>query len=204
MVRSRWAAVNRNCRIASQSSTERRSRENDADPQRPAAPASGLFADVYLAATRNAGPERTAMRGPSSTPTRIGTGPGQSALQAVGVCRERCWWRDLIIDLDIKAFLASSTQYPCRSLRSAKRVVAGGRVPRDGSDGVERDRDEGEEGQDGHRRWSGDENAVRRDASGRVQRVWSRRRCWMRGRAPACCGGSQLDHEPFTAQPLGR
>lgn len=32
MVRSRWAAVNRNCRIASQSSTERRSRENDADP----------------------------------------------------------------------------------------------------------------------------------------------------------------------------
>lgn len=60
------------------------------------------------------------MRGPSSTPTRIGTGPGQSALQAVGVCRERCWWRDLIIDLDIKAFLASSTQYPCRSLRSAK------------------------------------------------------------------------------------
>ena len=30
--------------------------------------------------------------------------PGRSALQAVGVCRERCWQRDWVIDLDIKAF----------------------------------------------------------------------------------------------------
>jgi RNA-directed DNA polymerase len=30
--------------------------------------------------------------------------PGRSALQAVGICRERCWQRDWVIDLDIKAF----------------------------------------------------------------------------------------------------
>jgi group II intron reverse transcriptase/maturase len=30
--------------------------------------------------------------------------PGRSALQAVGVCRQRCWQRDWVIDLDIKAF----------------------------------------------------------------------------------------------------
>src|SRR3984893_14521479 len=30
--------------------------------------------------------------------------PRRSALQAVGVCRERCWQRDWVIDLDIKAF----------------------------------------------------------------------------------------------------
>ena len=40
-----------------------------------------------------------------STPTRMG--PGRSALQAVGVCRERCWRADWVIDLDIKAFFDS-------------------------------------------------------------------------------------------------
>jgi RNA-directed DNA polymerase len=30
--------------------------------------------------------------------------PGRSALDAVGVCRERCWKRDWVIDLDIRAF----------------------------------------------------------------------------------------------------
>ena len=30
--------------------------------------------------------------------------PGRSPHQAVGVCRERCWRRDWVIDLDIKAF----------------------------------------------------------------------------------------------------
>ena len=29
---------------------------------------------------------------------------GRSALQAVGVCRERCWRADWVIDLDIQAF----------------------------------------------------------------------------------------------------
>ena len=33
--------------------------------------------------------------------------PGRSALQAVGVCRERCWRADWVLDLDIKAFFDS-------------------------------------------------------------------------------------------------
>ena len=33
--------------------------------------------------------------------------PRRSALQAVGVCRERCWRADWVIDLDIKAFFDS-------------------------------------------------------------------------------------------------
>ena len=30
--------------------------------------------------------------------------PGRSALDAVGVCRERCWRQDWVVDLDIRAF----------------------------------------------------------------------------------------------------
>ena len=37
-------------------------------------------------------------------PDSYGYRPGRSALQAVGVCRERCWKRDWIIDLDIQKF----------------------------------------------------------------------------------------------------
>jgi RNA-directed DNA polymerase len=37
-------------------------------------------------------------------PDSYGYRPGRSALHAVGVCRERCWKRDWVIDLDIKAF----------------------------------------------------------------------------------------------------
>jgi RNA-directed DNA polymerase len=33
--------------------------------------------------------------------------PGRSALQAVGVCRERCWKADWVIDLDLKSFFDS-------------------------------------------------------------------------------------------------
>ena len=33
--------------------------------------------------------------------------PGRSALDAVGVCRERCWRRDWVIELDIKSFFDS-------------------------------------------------------------------------------------------------
>ncbi len=33
--------------------------------------------------------------------------PGRSALDAVGVCRERCWRNDWVIDLDIRAFFDS-------------------------------------------------------------------------------------------------
>ena len=40
-------------------------------------------------------------------PDSYGYRPGRSALQAVGVCRERCWRTDWVIDLDIKAFFDS-------------------------------------------------------------------------------------------------
>jgi len=40
-------------------------------------------------------------------PDSYGYRPGRSALQAVGVCRERCWKRDWVIDLDIKNFFDS-------------------------------------------------------------------------------------------------
>jgi RNA-directed DNA polymerase len=37
-------------------------------------------------------------------PDSYGYRPGKSALDAVGTCRERCWRRDWVIDLDIKKF----------------------------------------------------------------------------------------------------
>ena len=40
-------------------------------------------------------------------PDSYGYRPGRSAVQAVGVCRERCWKRDWVIDLDIRAFFDS-------------------------------------------------------------------------------------------------
>jgi RNA-directed DNA polymerase len=33
--------------------------------------------------------------------------PGRSALEAVGVCRERCWRNDWVLDLDLKSFFDS-------------------------------------------------------------------------------------------------
>ncbi len=40
-------------------------------------------------------------------PDSYGYRPGRSALQAVGVCRERCWRSDWVIELDIKSFFDS-------------------------------------------------------------------------------------------------
>jgi RNA-directed DNA polymerase len=40
-------------------------------------------------------------------PDSYGYRPGRSALQAVGVCRERCWRKDWVIDLDVRAFFDS-------------------------------------------------------------------------------------------------
>jgi RNA-directed DNA polymerase len=40
-------------------------------------------------------------------PDSYGYRPGRSALDAVGVCRERCWRRNWVIDLDIRAFFDS-------------------------------------------------------------------------------------------------
>ena len=41
------------------------------------------------------------------TRTPTGTAPGRSALDAVQECRERCWEKNWIVDLDIKAFFDS-------------------------------------------------------------------------------------------------
>src|SRR5207244_13440664 len=38
-------------------------------------------------------------------PDSYGYRPGRSAKQALGVCRERCWRSNWVIDLDIRAFL---------------------------------------------------------------------------------------------------
>ena len=40
-------------------------------------------------------------------PDSYGYRPGRSALDAVGVCRERCWKFDWVIDLDLKSFFDS-------------------------------------------------------------------------------------------------
>ena len=40
-------------------------------------------------------------------PDSYGYRPGRSALDAVAVCRERCWRNDWVIDLDVRAFLDS-------------------------------------------------------------------------------------------------
>ncbi|MGW2515422.1 group II intron reverse transcriptase/maturase, partial [Streptomyces scopuliridis] len=40
-------------------------------------------------------------------PDSYGYRPGRSALDAVGVCRERCWRRDWVIELDIQEFFGS-------------------------------------------------------------------------------------------------
>jgi RNA-directed DNA polymerase len=44
---------------------------------------------------------------PMFHPDSYGYRSGRSALDAVGVCRERCWKADWVIDLDIKAFFDS-------------------------------------------------------------------------------------------------
>jgi RNA-directed DNA polymerase len=40
-------------------------------------------------------------------PDSYGYRPGRSALDAVGVCRERCWRQDWVVDLDLKSFFDS-------------------------------------------------------------------------------------------------
>jgi len=51
--------------------------------------------------------------------------PGRSALDAVGACRERCWRMDWVIDLDIKAFLETSSHYPPSSSSRLMRLRRG-------------------------------------------------------------------------------
>jgi RNA-directed DNA polymerase len=42
-------------------------------------------------------------------PDSYGYRPGRSALDAVETCRQRCWKRDWVIDLDVASFFDSST-----------------------------------------------------------------------------------------------
>ena len=49
-------------------------------------------------------------------PDSYGYRPGKSALDAVGVCRQRCWRSDWVIDLDIRAFLDASSHCSLGSL----------------------------------------------------------------------------------------
>ena len=44
---------------------------------------------------------------PQFHPDSYGNRPGKSALDAVGMARQRCWRRDWVLDLDIKAFFDS-------------------------------------------------------------------------------------------------
>jgi len=48
-------------------------------------------------------------------PDSYGYRPRRSALQAVGVCRERCWRKDWVIDLDIRAFFDSGRPFGCQT-----------------------------------------------------------------------------------------
>jgi RNA-directed DNA polymerase len=41
-------------------------------------------------------------------PDSYGYRPGRSALDAVGVCRERCWRQAWVLDLDLKSFSTAS------------------------------------------------------------------------------------------------
>jgi hypothetical protein len=47
-------------------------------------------------------------------PDSYGYRPYRSALDAVAVCRERCWKTDWVIDLDIQKFLDASSHCGCR------------------------------------------------------------------------------------------
>ena len=44
---------------------------------------------------------------PKFHPDSYGYRPGKSALDAIGVARQRCWRHDWVLDLDIKAFFDS-------------------------------------------------------------------------------------------------
>jgi RNA-directed DNA polymerase len=44
---------------------------------------------------------------PHFHPNSYGYRPGKSAIEAVGVARQKCWWYDWVIDLDIQGFFDS-------------------------------------------------------------------------------------------------
>jgi RNA-directed DNA polymerase len=68
------------------------------------------IAQTVVAARLEAGVE------PMFHPDSYGYRPGRSALDAVAVTRRRCWNKDWVLDLDIRAFLDASSHCSCRSL----------------------------------------------------------------------------------------
>jgi RNA-directed DNA polymerase len=55
---------------------------------------------------------------PKFHPDSYGYRPGKSALDAVGMARQRCWRHDWVLDLDIKAFFDSiETELLMRAVR---------------------------------------------------------------------------------------
>jgi len=54
-------------------------------------------------------------------PDSYGYRPGKSALDAVGMARQRCWQNDWVFDLDIKGFLDRCSYYPPADFGSSKR-----------------------------------------------------------------------------------
>ena len=44
---------------------------------------------------------------PHFSPNSYGYRPGKSAIEAVGIARQKCWWYDWVIDLDIQGFFDS-------------------------------------------------------------------------------------------------
>ena len=51
--------------------------------------------------------------------------PGRSALDAFGVCRERCWRQDWVLDLDIRCLLGAIVTLPTRLCGSVKEGIFG-------------------------------------------------------------------------------
>jgi len=49
---------------------------------------------------------------PKFHPDSYGYRPGKSALDAIGVARQRCWRYEWVLDLDIKAFLDTVSYCP--------------------------------------------------------------------------------------------
>ena len=58
-------------------------------------------------------------------PDSYGYRPKRSALDAVAVCRERCWSKDWVIDLDVRKFLELSTHCSFRWLSWREQLVLG-------------------------------------------------------------------------------
>jgi retron-type reverse transcriptase len=51
--------------------------------------------------------------------------PGRSPEDAVRMCRQRCFKRDWIVDLDVKAFLDACSHCSCRCLWGSEQAVLG-------------------------------------------------------------------------------